>query len=59
MTTLAILAVSLRHDLREAERRGPPAGEPAEPHSPAVTVKTRTRVRSLLSARQQLPKRAP
>ena len=34
VTTLAILAVSLRHDLRMAERRGPPAREPGEPHSP-------------------------
>jgi Glycosyltransferase family 87/Dolichyl-phosphate-mannose-protein mannosyltransferase len=59
VTTLAILALSLRHDLRKAEHRDPPAGEPAEPHSPAVTVKTRTRVRSLLSARQHLPKGAP
>jgi hypothetical protein len=55
VTTLAILAVSLRHDLRQAEHRGPPAGAPAEPQPPTVTVKTRTRVRSLLSARQQLP----
>src|SRR5439155_578084 len=44
VTTLAIVAVSLRHDLRQAEHRGPPAGAP---HSPALAAKSRTRARSL------------
>jgi hypothetical protein len=52
VTTLVILAVSLRHDLRQAVRRGPPAGAP---HSPTVSLKTGTRARSLL----RTPERAP
>jgi len=55
VTTLAILAVSLRHDLRKAEHRGPPAGAPDEPPAPALTVVARTRAYSLLRSPERTP----
>jgi hypothetical protein len=47
--------VSLRHDLRKAEHRGPPAGAPREPHAPALTVETRIRAYSLLPSPERTP----